>query len=205
MMPSQVGRVVPVFARAPEGARGRLAFGGVALVAGFLVTLGLQHVVRERFFAPRAALRAPTSTRVEPPSFEIDIHTDPTSARIWFDGRPAGVGQFRGTAKQDGAQHELRVQATGYTTHVVTFRDRPPPRRVELSPSEPDDQSVAALAKRVSDKPRVRARQPVATLDLERATEGADPRASMQSISEPVRAPKVRLLEEPAPRIRVLE
>jgi len=133
----------------------KLAGGAIALAAGFFVTLAMQYVVREHLstllsseadgLGPTESHSASTTagvsgvqvTGVRHDVLQIDVQTEPPTARLWLDGKAVGTGHFVGTAKADGTQHELRVEAAGYTTHVLTFREHPPYGRVALMPDEP--------------------------------------------------------------------
>ncbi|MDP3279172.1 MAG: protein kinase [Deltaproteobacteria bacterium] len=64
--------------------------------------------------------------------FSVALSTSPPNAAIEIDGRAVGMGAFAGNFLADGASHTLRVSAPGYLTETVSFRDAPPPPRVEL-------------------------------------------------------------------------
>ena len=71
---------------------------------------------------PAVTAPAPTANEVE-----ISIAVNPPEAKLFLDDKPLAGNPFKGKLAKDSAQHQLRVEAAGYTTRsdVLTFeRDR---------------------------------------------------------------------------------
>jgi serine/threonine protein kinase len=65
-------------------------------------------------------------------TYKVELEVEPEDAVIELDGAVVGQGSFAKELTADGASHVLVIEADGYKPRVITFRDQPPERRVEL-------------------------------------------------------------------------
>jgi hypothetical protein len=87
--------------------------------------------------------------RVAAPSdLFIDLEVDPDRTAIWLDGERAGMGRLRRRIAHDGRMHELRLEAPGYVTQSLSFREEAPSRLVHLD-------AIRAVADSTVSAPRV--------------------------------------------------
>jgi hypothetical protein len=70
----------------------------------------------------------------EPPTFRVEIETDPRVAKIELDGRPVGSGSLDQRLPSDGTDHVIVARAPGYREVTVHFVDRPPAHLLTLDP-----------------------------------------------------------------------
>jgi hypothetical protein len=117
----------------------RLLGGVVSLVAGFMVSLGLQYALHQGA-APTAQRQVGTKSEIAP--LHVDVQTEPVTARLWLDGHAVGTGRYAG-AVHAGSQHELLVEADGHAPQRLTFRDRAPAGRIALLPASAVDDTRA--------------------------------------------------------------
>jgi hypothetical protein len=106
----------------------------VALATACLLALLVSALV---YLPERGRDAAYERAALRPAAFEV--RTLPSSAELLLDGQRVGVGHYRGRLSEDGAPHELRVEAHGFAPHVVVFREHPPPRLIELTLSRGAD------------------------------------------------------------------
>jgi serine/threonine protein kinase len=65
-------------------------------------------------------------------TYQVELEVEPTDAVIELDGAVVGQGAFAKELTADGSSHVIVIEAEGYKPRVITFRDQPPERRVEL-------------------------------------------------------------------------
>ena len=146
--------------------------------------------------------------------YDVDVRITPPSAAVLLDGRQVAVGRYVTRLPEDGSPHELRATAPGFLTRSLNFRDEPPPREIQLTPSAPEApaEPVANLAPRSTSvsaaKPASSTRRPVAhgsaATTSKAAEPGEAPAAPRVAIVDQQR-PRVRIVDEGTPRVRVIE
>jgi serine/threonine protein kinase len=149
--------------------------------------------------------------------YEVDVHVTPPSAALLLDGQEVGVGRYVARLPQDGSSHELRAVANGYLTRSLAFRDEPPPGHVSLTPSTPEPAPAAKTAAKAlsarsvppaQGRPRTSTRGGVGSkapnADSTQAREQQPAAAPHVAVNEQQR-PKVRIVDELEPRVRVIE
>ena len=67
-----------------------------------------------------------------PRKYQVAVTVTPPEAVVTLDDVPAGRGKIERELDADGKAHTLRVTASGYETHVLTFVDAPPPPNITL-------------------------------------------------------------------------
>jgi serine/threonine protein kinase len=86
--------------------------------------------------APPVAVTPERGDAPEPPAakatYRVAIEIEPDSAAIELDGTVVGHGSFDQELTADGTSHVLVISAEGYKPRIVTFRDRPPERSIQL-------------------------------------------------------------------------
>ena len=107
-----------------------LALGGAAVVALFVLAAGLRPASRAPASAPQT--QSPP-TPVAPSRYEVEVEVTPAAATLTLDGEAAATGVLRRELPRDGSAHTLRIDAPGYETRSITFRDAPPARTVTLA------------------------------------------------------------------------
>ncbi len=142
---ASVSRSGPQPAPAGSGAGGKIALvaaGGLAAAAilGLVLYIGLGRTPKADAAKPggtvdAAAAVAPTTAPSPDPTssqtadasstaqaqgkeISIDVKATPDSAEIFLDGEKIGTGEAKKKLAADGKEHELRVDATGYTAKV---------------------------------------------------------------------------------------
>jgi serine/threonine-protein kinase len=124
-----------------SGAGGKLALvaaGGLAAAAilGLVLYLGLGRAPKADAAKPAGTTdvaAAPAATQDAPPTpsqtssaaaaapekeISIEVRATPDSADIFLDGEKIGTGEAKKKLPSDGKEHELRVDASGYTAKV---------------------------------------------------------------------------------------
>jgi serine/threonine-protein kinase len=97
--------------------------------------------------ADPSASGAPAAEPPEAKTVSLEITSNPPSAIVFLDGRRLPVNPYSGSLPQDGATHEVRVEATGFETrtlkltadrdtHLVVALDAAPSPRAAL-PTKP--------------------------------------------------------------------
>jgi serine/threonine-protein kinase len=102
--------------------------------------------------------------------YMVEVDVEPESATIELDGSEVGQGSFAQELTADGNNHVLVISAEGYEPRIITFRDQPPGRAVELQ-ALADDGHGERRASRRSRRSRSADAADTATLDQARATE----------------------------------
>jgi len=113
--------------------RGLVAAG--ALAVGAALAIGGWQMTKSPAPVPAAASTdaaapdkpAVTSTATAAGDVEVTITADPSQAKLYLDDKPLAANPFKGKLPKDGANHQLRVEAAGYTTRTETLtleRDR---------------------------------------------------------------------------------
>jgi hypothetical protein len=97
-----------------------------------------------------------------PPTYQVDLTVEPSTAWITLDLKSAGTGHLRRTLPVDGTEHEIRVGAPGYKLRTVRFKDAPPQGPILLEKYNPAlaAPAVAAIKKPAAPLPLV---QPLST------------------------------------------
>jgi serine/threonine-protein kinase len=114
------------------GAIAAVLTGGVALA--WRVTATTQ---------PNTSARPP-SIGAQARAYRATVTVSPSNATITVDDAPAGTGSMDSEFAANGATHSLHVSAPGYEPFTVSFRDAPPPPRVELRPVAQTGAAIAA-------------------------------------------------------------
>jgi hypothetical protein len=159
------------------------------------------------------------------PTFALSTRIDPASAVIWLDRHPVATGHLDIVLPRDGSTHELRVAAPGFIPVTLLFADVPPPEKIQLEsmPSASGDPLLEPALAPVAIAPTARA----PSLDSKSAivprganTDGARKRpgaghavgagkapAAPAGIVEltPREGPRVQVVGEDAPQVRVIE
>jgi tRNA A-37 threonylcarbamoyl transferase component Bud32 len=126
--------------RRPTAARQRLAtlaVSGLAMSVGLAV--GMAQTTAAPLPNPQASAVELSGVHVQPmprapaalPPTTVLLHPPHAVARL--DGVVAGTGALRVPRFDDGVLHELRVEAAGYVTRVLLFREAPPHETIALA------------------------------------------------------------------------
>jgi len=67
---------------------------------------------------PTAEATATATSEADAKELPIEVKVTPTSAEIFLDGESIGTGEVKKKIPIDGKEHELRVEAAGYTSKV---------------------------------------------------------------------------------------
>ena len=112
---------------------------------------------------PEQAAPAPAEAQPEQPpaTFVVEIEAEPASAGIELDGTTVAHGSFARAFPMDGSNHVVVISADGYKPRVLTFRDAPPVKRVELERLVVADQDDDRRSRSSSRSSR-RGREPAA-------------------------------------------
>jgi tRNA A-37 threonylcarbamoyl transferase component Bud32 len=129
---------------AKRSRRGAIYLGVAAVVAALI----WQAVPGGQPSRPPAEASAAAAT---PSSYEVAVQTEPPSAELVLDGTTRGTGRMKVGLPLDGRAHHLVVKAEGYVSKRFSFRDAPPPARVELErspqvPTAPPSTTATASA-----------------------------------------------------------
>jgi serine/threonine-protein kinase len=169
-----------------------LLVGGIMLVAGGAAAA---YFLSTKAKAPRPDDAASAEVAATPPpppmprgTYRVRVTTNPDSARFELDGRQAGSGRLDRELPVDGTEHTLTVTAPGWLPAELTFRDRPPPERVTLTPVATSPPPVTV------EKPASPAQRPVRSSERPRDRPDKTP-ADADRASEPPKTP-------PAPSVR---
>jgi eukaryotic-like serine/threonine-protein kinase len=157
----------------PTNRRAGWGGAGLGLVAGTVVTVGALGLMR--FYTDSSRRPAASGVELGPRTVDLRLSAQPPSARIELDGQLLPDNPHRGAYPSDSRNHQIRVSADGYASHVLTVtldRDlslavplsRLPapepralatssptrvsaggPRRPDSAPSKPPEQSQALV------------------------------------------------------------
>jgi hypothetical protein len=185
-----------------------------------------------RAHAAGSNLESRTAALDVAPTFSVATRIEPPIAEIWLDRHPVATGQLGIILPKDGSTHELRAAADGYIPVTLMFADVPPPKliRLEALPAgTPSAATEAAVDDATSTSPTVasaartpappsappraarpapRASAPVKKRAANAAALGADTTPSAAArVIEPAStpAPHVQIIDEGAPKVRVIE
>jgi len=206
----------------PRPTRQRRVF-WVGAIAGTLLGIGGAWFGGRAYFGATSTVTNATTaaavTHEQPRDIEVEIQVEPPTATLLLDGKQVGVGSYRARLPRDGKLHELRASAAGFITRSVNFRDEAPPREMRLNPSAPVAVTPSATATHVSPVAATTAAVAVAPAELApgRASRWTKKRTSETQVNRPVasidesaialdaQTPKVRIVDEYEPRVRVIE
>jgi eukaryotic-like serine/threonine-protein kinase len=161
-----------------EGSSKRGLVAAAAVGAGALLAVGLWFATRggpepgattETTSKPAASAAAP-ATATAPAQIEVSIAANPPDARLFLDDRPLNANPYKGTMPGDTTQHQLRVEAKGFTsqTKAITLdrnvvlelalvkeggsdKDKPTTRVIVIPAQPPPDDDAM---KRTTPKPK---------------------------------------------------
>ena len=116
-------------------------FIGIGVIAVGGAVVGIMQLGDVTSSSTRTNRKTPSSDerRVEqpppePPTFRVEIETDPRVAKIELDGRPVGSGSLDQRLPSDGTDHVIVARSPGYREVTVHFVDRSPPHLLTLDP-----------------------------------------------------------------------
>ncbi|MFT3774672.1 MAG: serine/threonine-protein kinase [Minicystis sp.] len=130
----------------------------VALAAGAVLAIASWQMTKGPAAGPVAAASGaadkPATTTTGAPAntvaeVELSITATPPEAKLYLDDKPLAGNPFKGKLPKDSASHQLRIEATGYSTRTDTLT------------FERDRSIEVVLGKAAADKP-VRQAGPVA-------------------------------------------
>jgi serine/threonine-protein kinase len=120
-----------------EGARSKRGLVAVgALAAGAVLAVAFWQMTKSTAPVPAAAATGgpadkpavtATATATAAAEVEISVTAAPPEAKLFLDDKPLAGNPFKGKLPKDGASHQLRIEAAGYTTRTETLsleRDR---------------------------------------------------------------------------------
>ncbi|MFK7985414.1 MAG: serine/threonine-protein kinase [Sandaracinaceae bacterium] len=143
------------------------------------------------FWWSQQAAPAPAAEADSPEGYAVHIEATPAIAQIFVDDELLGTGELVTRLDLDGQTHELRVEAPGFETRRVSFRDSAPPPNIALQASEP---SPAAAP----EPPPSREGEPAAEAAV--STEAAPARPGVRRPRRPlVRRPPAATAPSPTP------
>jgi serine/threonine-protein kinase len=138
-----------------EGTRGKRGlYAAAALVGGAALAVAFWQIAKSPAPAPgpsamaNAIAVAPALTTVPATAtgtVEIIVSANPPEAKIFLDDKPLAGNPAKATPPKDGAAHQVRIEAQGYTTKVdtVTFeRDRSMDIALLKEPEKPAKHNV---------------------------------------------------------------
>jgi eukaryotic-like serine/threonine-protein kinase len=136
----------------------------------------------------------PPDVAPPPPAAEVQlaIEVEPKIASIQLDGRPLGVGSYRGRERRDRGEHTLSVSAPGYTAlrrSVHLDADLELALKLEKTPAEPSTAKA---------EPRHPARPQRPLLPPTAATNNAEPYVDLPAPKR-IRAPGAPKLDQEDP------
>jgi serine/threonine protein kinase len=147
--------------------------------------------------------------------FEVDVQILPPTAAMFLDGKQVAVGRYRASLPRDGRWHELRANADGFVAQSQLFRDEPPPRELALTrQSAPEPAPILAEPATIAEAPSAvssrtsvsRPRTSPARASGREAARRLDATVSDRHIAViDSDRPKVRIVDEFEPHVRIIE
>ena len=215
-MAQQAASLPPIVAqpRRSEPAPAPRGFAWLALASVLLVPgayyLGA-HTEPEPAPAAQQLVAPPPVSAPQLESYNVVVSTEPQSAELWLDGKHAATGHLSTSELRDGASHELNVKAPGYAPVTIFFADAAPPAVVRLerlpAPRTQADEALSAAVRDALTTP-TKGVVPAAPAPAEAQAAAAParpPAARGKSSNRGRNEPRVRVIGEDEPVVRVLE